>query len=173
MRYYIIISFVIGLFFILGCEKFPVGNDFLEKAPGVDVTVDTIFTNLENAERFLWGAYKTLRYGINTIPHGAKGNLLGRDGLDALTDLNQSYITYGGAFTLYYNGQYNAGVENSSTYTKYSLTSEESWVGIRKAYLFLQNIDRVTDADLTYIKKLKAEARMIIAVHYSDMYRKL
>jgi hypothetical protein len=40
MKRNIIIFFTIGLFFTLGCEKLPIGNAFLSKAPGVDVTQD-------------------------------------------------------------------------------------------------------------------------------------
>lgn len=171
MKRYIIIFFTIGIFLVHGCENFPIGDAFLEKAPGVDVTADTIFSSLEYAERFLWGAYRTLPYGPNTVPAGAKENRMARDWLESLTDINESYLTYGGAFTLYYNGQYNAGTENSNTGTKYHLTQEGNYKGIRMSYIFLQNIDRVKDADPAYIMRLKAEARMIIAIHASDLYR--
>ncbi len=65
MKYNIILLFI-GVVLILGCERFPVGDNFLEKAPGVDVTKDSVFSNAEYARRFLWGTYETLPYGINT-----------------------------------------------------------------------------------------------------------
>ena len=38
-------------------DEFNVGNAFLEKSPGVDVNVDTVFSKAEYARNFLWSAY--------------------------------------------------------------------------------------------------------------------
>lgn len=51
-----------------------IGNGFLDKQPGVDVTVDSIFVKGENAKRFLWHMYGAMhnpspiqvQYGILT-----------------------------------------------------------------------------------------------------------
>ena len=34
-----------------------VGNAFLEKSPGVDVNIDTVFSKAEYTRNFLWSAY--------------------------------------------------------------------------------------------------------------------
>ena len=165
--------FFIGVIITLlttGCDKLQVGNSFLEKAPSSDVTIDTIFSSLTYAQKELWGAYTTLPYGLN-LDWSAKGNKLGMDILEGLTDLNHSYLSWGGIMQLYYNGVYDAGIENSSANTKYSYTTENSWLGIRRSWTFIENVDRVPDADSQTKKALKAEARMIIAVHYCDMFR--
>ena len=163
-----IIFFVFGLFMILGCEKLKVGDAFLEKAPGVDVTIDTVFSSLDNAERFLWGAYTTLHYGLNT-DDGNYNNLLRRDLLESLTDLCQSFLLDGGAQVLYYSGQINSNTTNSSQ--KFHITYENTWVAVRKCQIFMENIDRVPGIDSDYASVLKAEAKMIMACHYADMYR--
>lgn len=168
MKRNFITFFAIGIFLITGCEKFPVGNAFLEKAPGVDVTVDTIFKNLEYAQRYLWTGYRTLRYGVNTQDAGGKNNLLRRDFLEAITDLCQSYLMDGGAVKDYYNGGLTS---NDNDMSKYNMLAEGAWDGIRIAYNFIENIDRVPDVDPDYVKQLKAEALMIIACQYSDLYR--
>lgn len=155
---------------ITGCEKFKVGNDFLEKPPSVDVTKDTIFSNLEYANRFLTGAYATLHYGL-LYDFSAKGIGMDADILESLTDITHSFRLDGGVNRIYYSGQYSAGTEAGATSSKYSFLHEDSWKGIRMAYIFLENIDRVPDADEQTKKRLKAEARMIIAMHYADMYR--
>jgi starch-binding outer membrane protein, SusD/RagB family len=168
MRRNVIISFAIGLFLAVGCEKLPVGNAFLSKAPGVDVTADTVFKNLDYAQRFLWGAYRTLRYGVNVADNGGKDDLLRRDYLDAITDLMHSYLADGGAQTDYYS----AGLTSAdNSKSKYNLTQEGAPDGIRKAYIFIRNIDRVPDVDPVYRRQLKAEALMVIACHYHEMYR--
>lgn len=152
------------------CEKLKLGNDFLEKPPGTDVTIDTIFNSIELAERFLWHGYATLPYGLN-INWSAKGNKLGMDLLECLTDINHSFMSWGGGALIYYNGQYSAALENTSNNTKYHYTKEESWEGIRIAWIFIENSSRIPDASQSYIDQLNAEARMLIAVHYTDMFR--
>lgn len=161
---------LILLIVLISCEKFEVGNEFLEKPPSVDVTSDTVFSSATYARRFLFGAYATLPYGLNT-DWSDKGNKLGMDILESLSDLNQSYLTWGGVMQLYYSGQYNAATENSNTNTKYSFLKEGSWQGIRASYIFIQNVDKVPDMDENEKKQLIAEARMIVAIHYTDMFR--
>lgn len=151
-----------------GCKK--IGNDFLEKPPSVDVTKDTIFSNVVYAKRFLTGAYATLHYGW-IYDFSPKGFGMDADILESLTDIGQTYRTDGAAYRIYYSGQYSAATENNPTNTKYSFLAEDSWVGIRKAYIFMENIDRVPDASALEKKTLKAEAKMIVAMHYCDMYR--
>lgn len=168
MKRNLIILFAIGIFFTFGCEKLPLGNAFLSKAPGVDVTIDTVFKNLDYAQRFLWGAYRTLRYGLNVADAGGKDDLLRRDYLESITDLCHSYLADGGAQTDYYSAGLTAA-ENSKS--KYNLLQEGAPDGIRKAYIFIRNIDRVPDCDPAYARQLKAEALMVIACHYHEMYR--
>ena len=169
MKTNIIVFLSVGLLLAMGCKKFEVGNNFLEKPPSVDVTKDTIFSNLEYANRFLTGAYRTLHYGY-LYNLSRRGIGMAADILESLTDLTQSFRKDGGVNNIYYSGQYSAGTENGNS-TKYSFTGEDNWKGIRNAWLFIENIDRVPDADENTKKELKAEARMIIAMHYCDMYR--
>jgi len=152
------------------CEKVQFGNEFLEKEPSVDVTKDTIFNSIELSERYLWGGYATLPYGLN-VNWSAKGNKIGMDLLESLSDLGHSYLGWGGPNRLYYSGQYTAATENSASNSKYSYTQEQSWEGIRIGWNFIENADKIPDASEDYINQLKAEAKMIIAIHYTDMFR--
>tara|TARA_R110002126_G_scaffold72364_1_gene180912 strand:- start:87229 stop:88986 length:1758 start_codon:yes stop_codon:yes gene_type:complete len=152
------------------CEKVEFGNDFLEKQPSVDVTADTIFGSLELSERYLWSGYSTLPYGLQT-GWGAKENKMGMDLLESLTDITQSFLAWGGVNRQYYSGQYTAAAENEATNTKYHFTQERSWDGIRIGWNFIENADKIKDATPEYIEQLKGEAKMIIAVHYTDMFR--
>ena len=154
----------------ISCERMEFGDEFLEKPPSVDVTEDTIFNSLELSERYLWFGYGTLPYGLN-VNWSAKGNKMMMDVLESLTDLSQSYLSWGGANTLYYSGQYTAATENGSSNTKYHYFRERNWEGIRIGWKFIENADGIPDADPAYIEQLKAEARMIIAVHYTDLFR--
>lgn len=162
----------IGLagFFLNSCEDVKFGNEFLEKEPSVDVTADTIFNSLELSERYLWRGYSTLPYGLNT-DWSAKGRKLGMDILESLSDLCHSYLAWGGANQLYYTGQYSAAVENDSPQTKYHYNKEQSWEGIRIGWKFIEKADDIPEGTREYIDQLKAEAKMIIALHYTDMFR--
>ena len=42
-------------------DDFNVGNAFLEKSPGVDVNIDTVFSKAEYTRNFLWSAYSNMR----------------------------------------------------------------------------------------------------------------
>ena len=92
------------------CSDLAFGDAFLEKAPGVDVTIDTIFSSKLYADRALNSAYATLRTGLTVhandgnFEHQQAGNKLGWDNLDALTDIMNSHCNWGGVYPTYYNG---------------------------------------------------------------------
>lgn len=169
----ILLTFAVIVFMFNSCDKLEFGNEFLEKEPsGGDVTKDTIFSKVELAKRYLTSGYATLPYGL-PITQFQKGNKVGNDVLEAMTDLNNSYLSFGAMFKFYYyNTQYGAGVENDFPWdTKYNFIREGSWDGIRIGWTFLENADKIPDASVEVIRQLKGEAKMIIALHYCDMYR--
>lgn len=163
------ITVMVFVLILNSCDNVEFGNNFLEKEPSVDVTKDTIFNSIELSERYLWGGYATLPYGLN-LDWSAKGNKLGMDILEPLSDISQSFMPWGGINSLYYNGQYSAATENESIATKYHYIKERSWEGIRIGWNFIENADQIPDAGQEYKDQLKAEAKMIIAIHYMDMY---
>lgn len=95
--------------------------------------------------------------------------------IESLTDLAQSYVGYAGADKLYYPGLYNAGSEDESGgedhATKYNMYARDPWKGIRHAWVFINNVDRVPDMTAEEKLRLKAEAKITIAVQYSEMLR--
>lgn len=167
----LILSVLLMLTKLGGCADF--GDNFLEKPPSVDVTKDTIFSKLEYAEQFLWGAYKTLPYGMPT--NWGDGLYMGGDIIESITDLNQSDLTWSGSQTTYYTGAYQPDFENGAYWaqgTKYNFVKRrDAWRGIRSSYIFIANIGNVPNIDQQTKNKLIAEAKMIIAVHYTDMFR--
>lgn len=169
-RLLIPIIIIITSLYFGACNDLKIGDDFLEKGPGADVTLDTIFSSKQFAERALVAAYKHLPYGVMYSWDPAEDKL-GVDLLESTTDLCQSYLGWGcGAERHYYNGQYNASV--SDTYdVMYAYTKERSWEAIRKAYIFLENVDRVPDMTESEKAIRKGEAQMIIAVQYTQMMR--
>jgi len=155
---------------MISCQELKFGDDFLAKPPAGDLNIDDIYSNADYARRALWAAYQTLPYGLDTHDRPK----LDYQVLECLTDLNQSHLNWGsGADGYYYTGVLTAVTENRSG-TKYSYTGnngERNWQGIRRAHLFINNVDRVPDMSEPEKTLLKAEAKMIIAIHYIDMFR--
>lgn len=161
------------------CSDLAFGDAFLEKAPGVDVTIDTIFSSKLYADRALNSAYATLRTGLTVhandgnFEHHQAGNKLGWDNLDALTDIMNSHCNWGGVYPTYYNGSYSSETENTASSTKMGFypNQDVTWRGIRKAYLYIENVDRVPDMTEAEKNVRKGEAQMIIACQYHELLR--
>lgn len=178
---------------VAGCSDLRFADAFLEKAPGVDVTIDTIFSSKMYADRALVSVYATTRCGYpvhnQAWPLGSGGKFeyefpcsqIDNDVLDALTDLIDSQCTWGGAYNMYYNGAYSAEAENGSHGVKFGflpqttdgsdMPLETAWIGIRKAFLYINNVDRVPDMTDREKEIRKAECKVIVAMHYADMLR--
>lgn len=138
------------------------GDSFLEKAPGGDVTKDTIFNNAEYTRDFLWNTYSKLYYGIPYY----WGQTLNAGMLDALSDSYHSHLSWDEINRQFYSGGYAPG--NSGCF-KY--TGENVWEAVRAAYIFLENVDKNPDMETSEKERLKAEAKCIIATRYFDMFR--
>ncbi len=97
--------------------------------------------------------------------------------MDALTDIINSHCNWGGVYQVYYNGSYSSESENensthaSSTKMGFYPNQDVTWRGIRKAYLYLENVDRVPDMSETEKTIRKGEAQMIIACQYHELLR--
>ena len=83
------IIIIAGSLYFGACNDLKIGDDFLEKGPGADVTLDTIFSSKQFAERALVAAYKHLPYGV-MYSWDAAEDKLGVDLLESTTDLCQS-----------------------------------------------------------------------------------
>lgn len=148
-----------------------VGDNFLEKQPGVDVTMDTIFAKGENAKRFLWHMY------------GAMHNPFTYTGAvwyshpDALTDICQSYCGWHN-LGKYYGGDLTETDQDNGGFVKFPFIANGDgnaragiWRTIREGWLFIKNIDRVPDLTDTEKSQLRGEAYVIMASRYLDAFR--
>ncbi|WP_448778038.1 RagB/SusD family nutrient uptake outer membrane protein [Bacteroides congonensis] len=147
-----------------GCEDFKLGNAFLEKPMSDDVNIDTVFAYKKYADQALNQVYRTLPDYLPLEARGYRGNWILTDGP---TDICFS------SSSLYTNGSISSSSERGFPFMLGSTTQNigNSLYGIRKAYIYLENVDRVpdmTDAEKTC---RKAEMKAIIAFHYSQMLR--
>ena len=177
------ITLVLGIFsalFLSSCvDRLAVGDDFLEKAPGVDVNIDTVFSKAEYTRNFLWSAYGQL-YCTYT-----SGNMMNGAPIDVLSDSYQCYVSWGGPKQSYYPGLLTEDAQDTedgnfqgkfSYSTKSGLDSDAGgrvsiYETVRKCWQIIENIDRVPDMDANEKSRLKGEAYTIMASRYFDAFR--
>ena len=146
------------------------GDGFLEKPPGVTTTQDTIFGKAEYARRFLWNTYSKLYYGLATNWNDVDGKM--NTGMfECLSDCFHSHNSWDGLNRQYYSGSYNASSEDNTSETRFGFTKENTWQAIRASWLFIENVDKVPDMLDGEKAQLAAEAKVIIASRYFDMFR--
>ncbi len=158
-------AIVAGLFATSCVDEFEVGDDFLVKKPSGDISIDTVFSDAVSAKGVLWNAYATLYYGLTdrtTYFHNLEG-------LNSLGDDYESFLNQARGTSVYYSGQMNPSMEYSNSKGYY--TKPERWKGIRYAYTFIENVDKVPNFEQGEKERLVGEAKMIIASHYANMFR--
>ena len=177
------IILVLGILATLGIsscvDKFAVGDAFLEKAPGVDVNIDTVFTSAEYTRNFLWSAYGQI-YCTYT-----SGNMMNGAPIDVLSDSYHCYVSWGGPKQSYYPGLLTENAQDTedgnfqgkfSYSTKGGLNSDAGgrvsiYETVRKCWQIIENIDRVPDMSDTEKSRLRGEAYTIMASRYYDAFR--
>lgn len=161
INYITIVSLLIGA---ASCEDVRFGDAFLEKPAGSDDNIDLVFSCKEYAEQALVAAYKTLPDGLIMPSQNLTGDLL-----ESLTDLNNGTKGYGPIRNVFYPGQLTAATQGN--FQKYNFSNGGGWESIRRAWIFIENVDRVPDMTQQEKEVRKAEAKMIIAIQYADMFR--
>ena len=175
---------VLGIAAVFGfsacVDKFAVGDAFLEKAPGVDVNIDTVFTSAEYTRNFLWSAYGQL-YCTYTA-----GNMMNGAPIDVLTDSYHCYVSWGGPKQSYYPGLLTEDAqdtENGNFQGKFSYSTKTGGLDadaggrvsiyetVRKCWQIINNIERVPDMSDTEKSRLRGEAYTIMASRYYDAFR--
>lgn len=177
----ILVLGICAAFFSTSCvEKFAVGDAFLEKAPGVDVNIDTVFTSAEYTRNFLWSAYGQI-YCTYT-----SGNMMNGAPIDALSDSYHCFCTWGGPIQSYYPGALTEDAqdtENGNYQGKFSYSTKTGGLNsdsggrvsiyetVRKCWQIIENIDRVPDMSEDEKSRLRGEAYTIMASRYFDAFR--
>ena len=160
-------------------DEINVGNAFLEKAPGVDVNIDTVFSNAEYTRNFLWSAYGQL-YCTYT-----SGNMMNGAPIDVLSDSYHCYVSWGGPKQSYYPGGLTEDAQDTedgnyqgkfSYSTKSGLDSDAGgrvsiYETVRKCWQIIENIDRVPNMSNEEKSRLRGEAYTIMASRYYDAFR--
>jgi len=160
------VAFLFSIFF--SCE------DYLEKPPSVDRTLDVVFSNFQNAEQVLNEAYFLLPTGFTYLDQGAWNPHSGIYGgnVSMLSDEAEAL-----SIPRQYGMGYNDATINASTI--YPFLEDKwpyHWSAIRSCYLYLENIEKVPeinlDSDKQLIKTRKGEALAIIGIKYFEMFKR-
>ena len=160
---------VLGILFLLdifvSCEDFKFGDAFLEKPLTTDVNIDTIFNHRKYAEQMLNEAYHSLPDFLS------EPEKFGWLTMEILTDLGDTQDN-----PPMYAGQASAANPGNFYYNLTDIGNGNVKVsgpisGIRQCWIYIENVDRVPDMTAEEKVRRKAEAKMIIAYHYSDMFR--
>lgn len=147
----------------VGCEDLKFGNNFLEKPMSDEVSIDTVFSQKRYADQALNQFYKSLPdYAPSSQGYHYESIIL-----DVFSDIgytsrlswNHGSITAANKGSVFPYQLSNGDVMGDPTF------------GIRKAYIYIENVDRVPDMSDEEKKLRKAEAKVVIAYHYTDMIR--
>lgn len=146
-----------------GCEDLKFGNDFLEKPDSDEVPIDSIFSQKRYADQALNQFYKSLPdYNPSSAGYHYESYIL-----DVYSDIGYTsrHAWNHGSIT---------SANKGSTFP-YQLTNDDVMgdptFGIRNAYTYIENVDKVPDMSDDEKTLRKAEAKVIIAYHYTDMIR--
>lgn len=161
----------IGKFISLGllagltvaCEDLKFGTNFLEKPVSDEISIDTVFSSKRYADQALNQFYKSLPdYMPSSDGYHAEALIL-----DAFSDIG--YTT-----RLSWNHGSITSANRGSVFP-YQLSNGDKMgdptFGIRKAYIYIENVDKVPDMSDEEKKIRKAEAKVVIGYHYMDMIR--
>ena len=158
------------LLLVCACEDFKFGNDFLDKPFTTDSNIDTVFSRKVYAEQALAEIYRSLP---DFQPTGGR---LSWAILECMTDLGDAVKT--GGIREYHSGAVNAASVGSMPYRLDVPPTDDGptmgmspMTGIRKSYIYLENVDRVPDMTDKEKSVRKAEAKAIIAFHYIQIMR--
>ena len=158
---------------LVACESMKLGDAGLSKAPETSgATIDTLFASIKDADKVLASAYYYLPYGLISD----FDSKMGGDFLESITDhfVSNKHSDNDGPNNLYYTGGLSANLSSSfAGGENYRFGSEKDYHVIRYAWLFLENADRIPNADPALLAQKKAEAKVCMAIAYSNMLRYL
>jgi starch-binding outer membrane protein, SusD/RagB family len=141
-------------------------KDFLEKPIGSDVNEDTIFSSRTNAVTFLWDTYRRiLPSGFPLHRWGYSGREPYISSTSQTCDEAVSAVGWSWAYGIAYNGLAPSNDQLSAQFTS-------KWDGIRKAYIFMEDVDEVPDMTDEEKAQMKGECKTMIALSYSEMLKR-
>lgn len=163
---FLVIGFITVSGFFTSCK------DYLAQPPSATLPIDTVFSNITNAEKVLATAYSLVPYGFPAVQVGAWSYALQIYFSPVSNISDESDNAWPSAF---HKSYYNQGKLDATVIYPFL---EDKWLfnfeAIRSAYLFIENVDKIPQPRpaQAYINRLKGEARAIIGIKYYEMFRR-
>ena len=154
---------------ITACKK-----NFLDKAPGVDLTEDNIFTTKNNMESFMatvyrYGMHSIFRYRMQgDIPFSQVNNT---DCIHPSTSISDEGDASEANFVN--NNRWNEGTvlpNNIAIVEDYRYFIR--WISMRQIALVIKRVNEVPDADEAYKRQVTAEVKFLRALNYFEMIKR-
>lgn len=155
---YFTLSIISIILFTTSCEE--MFGDFLEKAPGVDVTEDLIFSSKTQVETFVTNAYY---WGIHTDM--AFFDIRDKKDAPISTACEEAEAV---APWLWVHGTWNTGSLSSTVQADHRWKTR--WTAIRICNILIERIGEVP-TNVSYISQVEGEARFIRALNYFEMFK--
>lgn len=167
---------IILSFTIIFCSliSFSCEQNFLDKAPGVDLVEDNVFLTKANMESFMATIY---RYGMHSIfRYRQQGDIPfsqvnATDCIHPSTSISDEGDASEAAFVN--NNRWNEGVVlpnnivNVEDFRYYI-----RWIALRQIALVIKRVNEVPDADEAYKKQVVAEVKFLRALNYTEMLKR-
>ncbi|MDR1258172.1 MAG: RagB/SusD family nutrient uptake outer membrane protein [Tannerellaceae bacterium] len=165
-----LLSIALGSCMYYSCvDDVKFGDGFLEKAPGVDVDIDTVFSKAEYSRYFLWNLYNHINCPFNG------SNQLNSCPIESLSDIFHSHGNWSWCYEYYYPGIVTEDSQGGWIRDKFAFAGNNDrpgiWPAIRKGWILIENIDRVPDMSADEKSQLKGEAYIIMASRYLDAFK--
>ncbi|MBC7722335.1 MAG: RagB/SusD family nutrient uptake outer membrane protein, partial [Pedobacter sp.] len=166
------LSFMVLL--VASCKK-----DFLEKAPGVDLTENSVFLSKTNLESFMatmykYGMHSTFRYR-DQQNYSTTVGVSGTDVAHPTSGITEEGDASEAPFI-------NTNAWNTGTITPSIIVAFEDfryyirWIALRQAKLVINRAKEVRaldpTADATYVNQVVAEAKFLRALNYFEMLKR-
>lgn len=157
-------------------------NDFFRTPIMETLNQDSIFKSMYNAEKALNAAYYLIPYNWPTRYQSSEGGYrndakIFQDIIATICDEAVSSGNWTGAKKGYYgDGTINplsvgqGAAESDRAIVEHIF--EEPYYYFRRAFLFLEGVDRVPDATSEWLASTKAQANLLIAIGYYELIRR-
>jgi starch-binding outer membrane protein, SusD/RagB family len=141
------------------------GDAFLDKAPGGDISEDTVFSSPVYTKQFLNAIYRKQYYGLTVGTGNAHCNSGWTGKFEALTDCFALYYSSAVPWKLYYTG---SKQPNSESMMDFNL--DYVWEAVRACYKLLEHLDNVPGLTEQERVSMRAQAKCLIAARYFDLF---
>jgi len=152
---------------LVSCEK-----DFLEKPPGSDLSVDSIFSTQQKSLTAIAQAYAgSLASGIAILDwDGSRTYGMSSGTLSHLSgELSDLKFSWEDSWMIQHSGM---TADDGSGSARSDDGFGYNYVAIRQDYLIIENIDKVTDMTQDEKDQVKAEMKTLIAYRYEEMFKR-